>query len=193
MPDRSADDAALLVEARAGSMAAFEEIVRRHEPRLHRFLTHWTGNPDDARDLAQRAFIRLYRHLPRHRAGARLEPWLFTVARRLAIDLLRARRDAVPIEDARLAPPAAPPPMGDLWAFARAMLGARSYALLWLRYGEDLSVQEAAARCGCSAVAARVSLHRARRVLARALRADAREPEPVKHGAGRRPVLEVPS
>ncbi len=190
--DAPGSDEALIAAAKAGDAAAFGDLVRRHEPRVHRFLAQLTGNREDARDLGQEVFIRFHRHLPRHRPGARVEPWLFTVARRRAIDLLRARRAQVPLDE-RLPAPPGPPPGGDLWDFARAVLSPRAFALLWLRYGEDLPVGEAAARFGCSPVAARVALHRARRTLARALDADARASVPLAACAARHRRTEAPS
>ncbi len=74
--------------------SSMELLYRLHRAPLYRFLMHVTlGDRRDAEDLLQETLCRAWRHLQDHRLDVeRLLPWLYTVARRIAIDAARARR-----------------------------------------------------------------------------------------------------
>ena len=65
-------------------------IARWHEP-LWRYLRRLSGNDDAARDLAQDTWMRVFRGIARLREPAKLRPWLFGIARNVAMDRLRAQ------------------------------------------------------------------------------------------------------
>ena len=85
------DDQTLALRAKQGCMDSFEELVRRYQVPLLHFLARF-GNETDAEDLAQDTFIRAYRNLKRYRRRWRFSTWLFTIARRLAINSRRGKR-----------------------------------------------------------------------------------------------------
>src|SRR5918911_2371227 len=87
-----------LLAARRNDPAAFEALVRRHQSPLYNFCLRLLGQPDDAADVAQEAFVQLYSHLGQLDPHEPLAPWLFRVARNRCIDLIRRRR-TVPLAD----------------------------------------------------------------------------------------------
>ncbi len=68
---------------------AFEELVRRYDRKLYNVALRLTGNPDEAKDLAQEALLRAYRAFESFRLGTSFEKWLFRIASNLYIDKLR--------------------------------------------------------------------------------------------------------
>ena len=87
----SKPDEDLAREAAADDMDAFEELVRRRRSGLVRFLTSFTQSAADADDLVQETFLRAYRNLANYDPRKPFLPWLYVIARRLAINLFRKR------------------------------------------------------------------------------------------------------
>jgi RNA polymerase sigma-70 factor (ECF subfamily) len=75
----SALDSRTLIRAKLGDIDAFTEIVDSYHSRCLRFARSMLRNPDDAEDVVQDAFVRLYRALPRYEERQRFEPWLFQI------------------------------------------------------------------------------------------------------------------
>ena len=78
---------------------AFEELVEKYQNRLVAVLHHLVGNAEEAEDLAQEVFLRVFRARKKYRARAKFSTWLFTIANNLALNSLRNRRRkaAVPL------------------------------------------------------------------------------------------------
>ena len=95
------DDSVLVTEAKAGSYAAFEELVNRYENKIYRLGLNLTGNPEDAEDMLQEAFLKAFLHLPEFREDARFYTWLVRIAINEGLMKLRKHRadKAVPIEE----------------------------------------------------------------------------------------------
>jgi RNA polymerase sigma-70 factor (ECF subfamily) len=87
----------LMLEVREDSAAAFEELVLRYQDRLVGLLTHLMGSRDQAEDLAQEVFLRVYRARKTYVPGAKFSTWLFTIANNVASNAIRtlARRHEV--------------------------------------------------------------------------------------------------
>ena len=82
-----------LVRAAAkGRTEAFEELVRLHEKKVYALTLRMCGNPEDARDAAQEAFLSAWRGLPSFRGEAGFSTWLYRLASNAAIDQLRRNR-----------------------------------------------------------------------------------------------------
>ena len=97
-------DEALLLEYRdTGNEEAFRELVLRYERELFHYLWRYLHDAGRAEEVFQAAFLRLYQHRYDFRPGQRVRPWLYTIATRLAIDVLRhaARRPAVSLDAER--------------------------------------------------------------------------------------------
>ena len=173
-------DGELAARTQAGSLSAFEDLVRRYERRLLGYLQARVGNVHDAEDLTQRAFINAYRGLASYDTRRPFAAWLFTIARRLAIDHHRARRPTEPLRDdwldhrdpARAA--AAADLSARLWTLARQTLTGNQFTALWLNTAAQLDVKATARTMGKSETHVKVLLFRARRCLGRRL---AQEPD----------------
>ena len=82
-----------LVRAAAkGRTEACEELVRLHEKKVYALTLRMCGNPEDARDAAQEAFLSAWRGLPSFRGEAGFSTWLYRLASNAAIDQLRRNR-----------------------------------------------------------------------------------------------------
>lgn len=86
------DDTALIQLAQAGSREAFEELVRRYDREVLRLATHLLRSADDARDVYQDAFLKVYKNLHRFRFECSFYTWLYRVVTNVCLDQLRRRR-----------------------------------------------------------------------------------------------------
>jgi RNA polymerase sigma-70 factor, ECF subfamily len=93
------DERCLLVEAQAGSRAAFEELVRRYDRDVLRLALNLMKRPEDARDVYQEAFLKVYRNLHRFRFECSFYTWLYRIVTNVCLDHLR-RRQARPEDQA---------------------------------------------------------------------------------------------
>jgi RNA polymerase sigma-70 factor, ECF subfamily len=82
-------DATLVARCQRADTAAFNEIVARYKHKLHSYLYRMTGSAEDAEDLTQEVFVRMYTHIHRFRAEASLSTWLFRIAGNLVVDSYR--------------------------------------------------------------------------------------------------------
>ena len=73
---------------RAGDRRAFEELVRTQQHRVYGLALRMLGDPAEAQDVAQEAFLRAHRGLPEFRGDARLSTWLYAIASRLCLNRL---------------------------------------------------------------------------------------------------------
>jgi RNA polymerase sigma factor (sigma-70 family) len=85
-------DAVLTRGACAGEQQAFEMLVKRYQTPLFNFISHFVGDYDQACDISQEVFLRLYLSLSRLEVDKPLKPWLFQVARNRCIDEIRRRQ-----------------------------------------------------------------------------------------------------
>jgi len=162
-----------IARAQRGEVAAFSELVARHQDRIYRFLVRLTRSPDDARDLTQETFIHAWEALERWRPEARFTTWLFQIARNQALDLLRRNRRtefvALEDDDASLPCPA-PTPEAALETRQRfhgmeralARLPTEHREILLLREIEALPYEEIAAVLDISLGTVKSRLARAR-------------------------------
>ncbi len=78
-----------MLEVRDDNAAAFEELVARYQARLVTLLRHQVGSREQAEDLTQEVFLRVYRARKGYQPGARFATWLFTIAHHVASNALR--------------------------------------------------------------------------------------------------------
>jgi RNA polymerase sigma-70 factor, ECF subfamily len=90
------NDAWLVECARHGDHQAFAVLVRRYERKLIRVLSRLVREPEQARDLAQETFWRVYVRLDRFDTSRRFGPWLFRIGVNLGLDWLRSNRNDLP-------------------------------------------------------------------------------------------------
>ncbi len=139
----------------------FQSLLDAHGADVHRFLVASIG-PVDADDCYQETWISALRAYPRLRAADNLRGWLFTIAHRKSIDVVRARRRApipagdglpeIPVSDRATAERA------DLWEAVRT-LPPKQRSAVALRYALDADYPAIATALRCSEEAARRSVH----------------------------------
>jgi RNA polymerase sigma-70 factor (ECF subfamily) len=173
-------DQELICRVAAGDPAAVRAMAARKLPRLLGVATRMLGDRAEAEDVAQEAFVKLWRQARRWRPGAAMvDTWLHRVTLNLCYDRLRRRREI---------PAAAPPEQTDpapgadmamiraardaALAAAIASLPERQRAALVLQYYEGLSNIEAAAAMEIGVEALESLLSRARRTLRDKLKGD---------------------
>ncbi len=166
----------------------FAALYRATLAPLRRYLTRFLGDPEEARDVAHDAYLRVY---PAEGKVEKPEAYLYTTARRLALNRIKRRRIA-PIAGATASPDTAPSPLPGVvqQVMARqelrqleaaiAQLPAGCRAVLLLRKVEMLSHQEIANRLGIAVSTVEKQHARALRLLRAALDAAADRPAPAK-------------
>ena len=82
--DASGLDGADMQRLAGGHDAALNDLMARHARPVFQFLCRMLGNEDDANDLAQETFVRVYQHRANFKTGARFTTWLYTIAANLA-------------------------------------------------------------------------------------------------------------
>jgi RNA polymerase sigma-70 factor (ECF subfamily) len=167
----------------AGEEDLFETLVRRYQARVLSHVARMVGNRDDALDLSQEIFVKVFQALHRYNPEYKFSTWLFRIAGNAAIDHLRKRRPrTVPIDttdpdSGRLSSPEYKSldldPYGQLRnaergdAIARAIEGlpAEFKELIALRHFTGLSYEEIAEVKGMPLGTVKNKLFRARAVL----------------------------
>ena len=175
-------DETLVERARDGDREAFEELVRRHAGRLYAVVLRFLGDPAEAEEVTQEAFLRAWRGIGRFRGGSRFFTWLYRIglneAKRLGARRPRAGR-VVSLEDDPIpeAPDWSEEPevrMGQsevrgVLDDAIRRLPFEYRATIVLRDVEGLSTKEAAEIMDLGEAAFKSRLHRARLAVRRAL------------------------
>ena len=171
-PQISAEEAALVREAAAGSGQAFEALVNQHSRRLFNFLFQMTRHRQDAEDLTQRTFIKAYQNLGRFDPQRPLINWLLTIARRTALNHFRDTKRWEEIPEGSQSSEPSPARQAEIqdrsenvWARAREVLSQREFEVLWLRFAEELSTEETAQAMGLTVPNVKVIVFRARQQL----------------------------
>ncbi len=95
------EDNALILAAQQGDPQAFRKLVERHQRRVFAIAVGIVRDENDARELTQEAFIRVYKGLDQFKGGSSFFTWLYRIVTNLAIDLMRrpGRRDAEFVDD----------------------------------------------------------------------------------------------
>ncbi|WP_419927410.1 RNA polymerase sigma factor [Candidatus Poriferisocius sp.] len=185
--------------ARRGDRDAFNELVRSTYRDIYALAYRLTGNPDDAGDVVQDAYVRAYRAIRRFRGDSSFSTWMYRITSNCASTHLSRRfrqrteelSDEVPIVDSR---PEQDPSLRAEAAVLRnhidraiRTLPDRLRQVVVLRDLHDLSHSEIAAELGITTSAAKVRLHRARQrlrtVLQRTSELDADQTEPTAQEA----------
>src|SRR5712692_8049723 len=173
----------LVAEAKAGSTAAFEELVGRYKEKIYRLGLNITGSPEDGEDVLQETFLKAFEHLTEFRGDSSFCTWIVRIAINEGLMKLRKRHfeRSVSLEDAVGYKGEAVPReftdrshnperlLADAELAAILEHAVRSLppgfrAVYFLRYVEGLSIGQTAAllRLAVGTVKARISWTRAR-------------------------------
>jgi len=199
----------LIEQCLAGDQAAWEQIVKLHWRKVFNVAYQFVGSHEQAEDLAQEIFLKIFRSLDTFDRRANFQTWLISVSRNLCIDHYRSVRKErqtidrdVPAED--LAPvsasvsPLAALENRDLAALLRQALGLLPQSLrmaVLLRDIQELSYLEIAERLRLPEGTVKSRINRGRKELARQIlrlreEADGRRVQGRRPGNGRSGVLE---
>jgi len=96
------DVATLVQRCRRGDALAWEALVRRFQSRVYSVAYHYVRNAEEARDLAQEVFVRIYERLDGFHGEDRFLPWLLSLTRNACIDRLRRIKARPPASDLRV-------------------------------------------------------------------------------------------
>lgn len=176
LPDRE-----LAIAARGGDMAAFEILVTRKTPAVVSVARRVLGNAEDARDVAQMVFVRVWEELHRYDETYSFNTWLYRIATNLAIDALRSSRSRerahgatlhlVRMREERTAQEtsrgAEDRELARVFTQVSAVLSGKQKAAFILREMEDKDTREIAEILGCGESTVRNHLFNARRILRR--------------------------
>jgi len=170
----------LIRSAQRGEELGFEQLVKRHEDRAMRVALGLVANREDARDLAQDAFLRVFRNLERFDFQHEFTTWLYRIVTNLAIDHLRKRRPLrsttiqgeegeveLELTDGEAAMPDEPmqrEETGDLVRACIDRLAPHFRTVMILRELEGLPCTEIAEIVGATHVTVRWRLHRGRKL-----------------------------
>jgi RNA polymerase sigma-70 factor (ECF subfamily) len=193
-------DEELMAAYVAGDRRAFEALFRRYSPVLYGMARRQLRSEELARDLVQQTFLHMHRARADFRAGARLKPWLFTIATNLVREHFRrvGRRPETSYEAAReeapsLEPAEAPVDLAELEAArldvrrlrdALGRLPENQRLVIELHWIQGHPFSEVAEMVGASVSAVKVRAHRGYQRL-RTLVAAARDAEgPIRRRGG---------
>ena len=95
------DDSQLIDETLSGRSAAFGQLVQKYQDRLYNTLVHMAGDPDEARDVVQDAFVQAFLKLESFRGSSAFYTWLYRIAFNVAASRRRSRRPTASIDQAR--------------------------------------------------------------------------------------------
>jgi RNA polymerase sigma-70 factor (ECF subfamily) len=171
-PNHTSADAPLIADCLRGNMRAFDDIVRTHTPRIFNYVLHMTRHRQDAEDITQQTFIKAYTHLSSFDPTRSFIAWLLTIARRSALNHFRSAKNFEPVADETAAKDPSPDhhlekrdQLDTMWAQARRVLNEREFDILWLRYAEDMSLEETARIAGLTQTHTKIIAFRARQRL----------------------------
>jgi RNA polymerase sigma-70 factor (ECF subfamily) len=182
------ENAEIMLRLKGGEDSALNELMRRWQTPLVAFLLRYVGNQEDALDLAQETFVRVYESRQRYQPTAKFSAWLFAIATNLARNLARwrQRHPAVPLDAADdddkpglgsviPAPGDSPADTAERSDLANAVrehvqnLPHDLKTVVLLFEYQDLGYEEIAATLGCTPKAVETRLYRARQILRESL------------------------
>ena len=184
-PDGGLTDEELIARVVSGDQSSYDVLVGRYSDLVYTIVLRILWNEEDAADVAQEAFVRAYRALPRFRGDSKFSSWLYRIAVNRALTHLarRKRRSAgdAEVADAADGMPGAEPILGSseadpeqqvvaaeeraLVREAVAKLPPRYRAVITLFYLEERSYKEVAGVLGVPVGTLKTHLHRARALL----------------------------
>ncbi len=136
----------LIEAAQRGSVDAFTELVHAHRERLLRFLVTRCSSFADAEDALQDTLINAYRYLHSYDPRWRFSTWLYRIALRNAARLHTGKvaelGDIPDSSDDPLSHCIRDSERSNLWRSAKRVLSDEVYTAMWLRYAEDMSVND---------------------------------------------------
>ena len=202
-------DVRLMLLVRDDKAGSFDQLVAKYQDRVVGILHHLVGNLQDAEDLAQTAFLRVYRSRHEYVPKAKFSTWLFTIVNNLAMNAKRDKKrrptsasanvpgtasTGMQALDQMLAAPSGATPsrllakaeLSDLVKAAVEQLSDEQRLAVILNKFEDMSYRDIAGVLGKSEMAVKSLLSRARAALKEVLEPYLMNGERLKQGPGAR-------
>lgn len=175
------DDRQLVEASRSGDSAAFEELVRRKTGKVYGLCCRILSNREDAKDVAQLVFVKLWENLGKYDAGYAFDTWLYRMTSNVAIDFIRGRqsRDATLNSSLRLVKTSDDPEQGRdiqhkeveaVFEQVSKALSPKQKTIFVMHAMEDLQLAEIARILGTKESTVRNHLFNARKTMQKELR-----------------------
>ena len=171
-----ADDRRLVELALEDDDTAFEYLFDRYRDAIRRLLVQRSGNASDADDLLQETFIKVYINLHKYSPEYTFGQWVYTIARNTFIDFVRRRQDDLSIDERFTAPASSSPTPEERFINLKQRtqiegylerLSPRYRQLIVLRFFDELSYEEIAAKLSLPLGTVKTQIHRAREQMCR--------------------------
>lgn len=175
------DDRELVSASLRGDSSAFEELVRLKSGKVYALCYRVIGNAEDAKDISQLVFIKLWENLEKYDPSFTFDTWLYRMVQNVAIDFLRSRnsREATANSALRLVKTEEDAEQGrslqhkeieQVFADVSASLSPKQKMVFVMNQMEDLQLAEIAKILGSSESTVRNHLFNARRTLQKELK-----------------------
>ncbi len=93
--DHSGDEQLVWLYIKRKDERALEDLIKRYLPLIFAFTRNYTGNQDNAADITQETFVKVWKNIKRFDQSKSFKTWIFTIAKRTAIDWLK-KKNALP-------------------------------------------------------------------------------------------------
>ncbi len=175
------DDRLLVETIRGGDAEAFEQLVRRKTPKVYALCYRIIGNAEDAKDIAQLVFIKLWENLGKYDSAYAFDTWLYRMVTNVAIDFIRNRqsRENAVNSTLRLVRTSTDAEQGvvmqrkeieTVFNEVSSVLSPKQKTIFVMREMEDLPSAEIAKILGCRESTVRNHLFNARKLMQAQLR-----------------------
>lgn len=172
---KALSDGEIIDAVKQGDRDAYREIVDRYKRRAYHVALGFVGDPQDALDVSQSAFIKAYKNLKRFDTGRPFPPWFYRILRNLCLDHIRRskRRREVPLSEVLIfADDSAEREMQMALRQAIDALAVEQREVVMLHYFEGLSYKEMASMLGKPMGTIMSTLYHARQKLKVALKGE---------------------
>ena len=170
------DDRQLVENVRSGQPEAFEQLVRRKTSKVYSLCYRIIGNSEDAKDISQLVFIKLWENLEKYDSHYAFDTWLYRMVTNVAIDFMRSRqsRDNAVNSNLRLVKTSADAEQGvivqrkeieHVFTACSTVLSPKQKTIFVMREMDDLPSSEIAKVLGCRESTVRNHLFNARKLL----------------------------
>jgi RNA polymerase sigma-70 factor, ECF subfamily len=170
------DDRQLVETIRAGQADAFEVLVRRKTPKVYALCYRIIGNAEDAKDISQLVFLKLWENLEKYDAQYAFDTWLYRMVTNVAIDFMRNRqsRENAVNSNLRLVKTSSDPEQGvvvqhkeveAVFEEVSATLSPKQKTIFVMNQMDDMPSAEIARVLGCRESTVRNHLFNARKVM----------------------------
>ncbi len=175
------DDRELVEAVRNGDTAAFETLVRRKTTRVYSHCYRLIGNAEDAKDIAQLVFLKLWENLEKYDAAFAFNTWLYRIVTNVTIDFVRSRqtRESAVQSNLRLVRTAAEPEqpvsyqhkeIEQVFEEVASVLSPKQKTIFVMREMDDLPSAEISRILGCRESTVRNHLFNARKLMQKRLK-----------------------